>query len=238
MKTLRNLGAVIEDTLREEFIRSSFRLYGKRGYLLDLGCGIKPFKEVYQHYAESSVGIDVAQTPHETQHVDVFYDGKKIPFPDSVFDYVLCTEVMEHVSEPDDFLKEIYRVLKPGGILIMTIPFLVPLHEEPYDFYRYTKYGLKHLLNSAGYQSQVIQPIGEYFGVLTSLCITIQLKCWNWLSKKLKISVIYNLWNPFIFIFVWLPQIMILFLYKRKLLKKIFSKLSYVPKGYGLTAMK
>src|SRR5436190_14960421 len=131
---IRNLGAIIQDSLREEFVTAEFARLGKRKQLLDLGCGKKPFHHIYTNYCETSVGIDVAQTIHGTAMVDVVYDGKKIPFPDGEFDYVFSTEVMEHVPEPKDFLNEIYRVLKPGGVLIMTVPFMVPLHEEPYDF--------------------------------------------------------------------------------------------------------
>ncbi len=235
---VRNLGAVIQDSLRDDFIRESFAACGKKKRLLDLGCGIKPFRHVYDKYSESSVGIDVAQSPHGTSEADVIYDGKKIPFPDQEFDYVFCTEVMEHVPEPKDFLKEIYRVLKPGGVLIMTIPFMVPLHEEPYDFYRYTKYGLKHLLEASGYSSHTIKPFSEYFGVIISLSIAIHLKFWNVIGKKFHVPLIYSIWNPFILLFIWLPQKMMLFLYRRKSLKKIFEKLSYTPKGYGLIAVK
>ncbi len=235
---IRNLGAIIQDSLRKDFVEESFAAFGKRKRLLDLGCGIKPFLPVYGKYSESSVGIDVAQTPHGTSMVDVIYDGKKIPFPDGEFDYVFCTEVMEHVPEPKDFLNEIHRVLKPGGVLIMTIPFMVPLHEDPYDFYRYTKYGLKHLLEQSGYSSHAIKPFGEYFGVMISLAVAIHLKFWNVIAKKLHVPAICSIWNPLVLLCVWLPQKMILFLYRRRFLKKIFSKLSYTPKGYGLTAIK
>jgi SAM-dependent methyltransferase len=235
---VRNLGAVIQDTLREEFIAESFARFGKRKRLLDLGCGIKPFEHIYRGYSESSIGMDVSQTPHGTQMVDVIYDGTQIPIPDGECDYVLCTEVLEHVPEPKDFLREIHRVLKPGGVLIMTVPFMVPLHEVPYDFYRYTTYGLKYLLDTAGYSSHDIRVFSEYFGVIISLGIAIHLKCWNVIGKKLQLPVIYSLWNPLIFLFVWLPQRMMLCLYRRKGLARLFAKLSYAPKGYGLTAVK
>jgi hypothetical protein len=112
------------------------------------------------------------------------------------------------------------------------------LHEEPYDFYRYTKYGLKHLLDSAGFSSHSIRAFSEYFGVIISLSITIHLKCWNWISKKIHLPFLYSVWNPFIFLFVWFPQKAMLFLYRRKSLKKVFERLSYTPKGYGITAVK
>jgi len=163
---IRNLGALIQDRLREEFISDSFKKFGRRSKLLDLGCGIKPFQTLYAGFSETSVGIDVEHSPHGTSMADRIYDGKKIPFDDNTFDYVLCTEVLEHVPDPKEFLMEIRRVMKPGAVLIMTIPFMVPLHEEPYDFYRYTKYGLKHMLDGAGFASHDITPFSEYYGVL------------------------------------------------------------------------
>ena len=235
---IRNLGAIIQDTLREDFVKEKFSEFGKRKSLLDMGCGIKPFRYVYQNYCETSVGIDVAQTPHGTEMVDMLYDGKKIPFPNEEFDYVFSTEVMEHVPEPKDFLKEIYRVLKPGGVLIMTVPFMVPLHEEPHDYYRYTKYALKYLVETTGFSSHRIHSFSEYFGVIISLCIKLHLKFWNVMAKTLHLPFICSIWNPFIFLFIWVPQKLMLFLYRRKSLKKIFSKLSYTPGGYGLTAVK
>src|SRR6185436_4985835 len=152
MKKIRNLGAVIQDSLREEFIRNAFRQFGKTNRLLDLGCGNKPFYDLYSDYCESSVGIDVPESIHGLSKADLVYDGKKIPFPDGEFDYVLCTEVMEHTKEPSDFLSEIYRVLKNGGVLIMTTPFMVPLHEAPNDFFRFTNFALGYLADKTGFK--------------------------------------------------------------------------------------
>ncbi len=235
---IRNLGAIIQDSLREEFVAESFSIHGKKSRLLDLGCGVKPFLPVYQNYCESSIGIDVVQTSHGTEMVDMIYDGKKIPFPDGEFDYVFSTEVMEHVPEPKDFLKEIHRVLKPGGVLILTVPFMVPLHEEPYDFYRYTKHALKYLVEATGFSSHEVKTFSEYFGVMITLSIKLHLKFWNVIGKKLHLPIICSIWNPFILLFIWVPQKMMLFLYRRKSLKRVFEKLSYTPAGYGLIAIK
>ncbi len=238
MLKIRNLGAIIPDSLRTDFILKEFEVLGKKKRLLDLGCGVKPFKCVYSNYCESSVGIDVAQTLHGTEQVDVIYDGKKIPFANQEFDIVFCTEVLEHVPEPTEFLNEIFRVLKPHGTLIMTVPFLVPLHEEPHDFFRYTKHALKYMLEKTGYKVKTITVFSEYFGVMISFGVVLQLKFWNVLAKKSHLPAIYSVWNPFIFLFVWLPQAMILKLYKIKFLGKLWKRLGYFPKGYGIIAEK
>jgi SAM-dependent methyltransferase len=124
---------------------------------------------------------------------------------------------MEHVPEPSQFLGEIYRVLKPGGVVIMTTPFLVPLHEEPHDYYRYTRHAIQYLLTKSGFKNIEIEPFGEYFAVSIAFGVQIQLKFWNGVSKKLGIKGIYSEWNPFVFLFVVLPQYMYLALFGKSL---------------------
>jgi ubiquinone/menaquinone biosynthesis C-methylase UbiE len=85
---------------------------------------------------------------HKNDDIDTFYDGKNIPFKNNYFDSVLSTEVFEHVFNLDEVLAELYRVLKPGGYLVATMPFVWPEHEIPYDNSRYSTYGLKHLIKT------------------------------------------------------------------------------------------
>lgn len=234
----RNLGAIINDRLRLRFIRYAFACHGKKNQLLDLGCGVKPFKEIYSPFCMESIGIDVASSPHAKTKVDIIYDGKNIPFENSRFDYVLCTEVMEHVPEPAAFLREIHRVMKPDGILIMTTPFLVPLHEEPHDFYRYTKHGIRYLLTGSGYQLEHIESFCGYGGVLIAFLVQPQLKIWNKISKWLNAKMVYSALNPIIFLGVVLPQLIYL-LAAGKSAKTNYDKLTnYTPRGYGYIARK
>jgi SAM-dependent methyltransferase len=106
-------------------------------YTLDLGCGLGMYRELFPN----RVGFDIAPGPA----VDVVGDAHALPFPDGTFDRILCTEVLEHLHTPHTAIAEMQRVLKPGGTLILTTPFVFPLHDAPHDYYRYTKYGLKHL---------------------------------------------------------------------------------------------
>jgi SAM-dependent methyltransferase len=235
---VRNLGAIIADSLRYDFLKNAFSETGKREFLLDLGCGVKPFYSLYSEFAEHSVGIDVAASPHGTQTADIVYDGKTIPFAENTFDIVFCTEVMEHVPEPLAFLEEIYRVLKPGGKVIMTTPFLVPLHEEPYDFFRYTKHGIKHLFTKTGFDEIRIQPFGEYFGVIIAFSVQIHLKAWRIITNKTKLTFLYSVYNPFIFLFIALPQWIYLAYYRMPVLKRLKRYLSSACRGYGYTAIK
>lgn len=234
----RNLGAIIIDELREKFLEAALKSIGKKEKLLDLGCGNKPYKTLYAQYCNASVGIDVPSTLHQKNNIDMIYDGEKIPFDNETFDIVLSTEVLEHVCEPKDFLKEIHRVLKPNGTAIITVPFLVPLHEIPYDYYRYTFYGLQYLLSQTNFNIVSIQTFAEYFGVLISFGVQIQLKFWNIVSKKTRIQPVYSKYNPFIFLLIYLPQKIYLYFYRIGLINKCLNKLNYTPKGYGLIITK
>ena len=120
------------------------------GRLLDFGCGHKPYESVFN--VSEYIGIDIEQSghSHRKSKVDIFYDGKQIPFPDAHFDTVFASEVFEHVFNFDEIFPEILRVLKPGGRLLITVPFVWEEHEVPYDFARYTSYGLNYLMTTSG----------------------------------------------------------------------------------------
>lgn len=240
--SIRNLGAIIVDELRLDFLRSALRQIGERHSLLDLGCGQKPYRELYGAYIKKSFGLDMPTTQHGMQAIDVQGRGTELPFIDQTFDLVFCTEVMEHVAEPKRMLEEIYRVLKPGGHLILTTPFLVPVHEAPYDFYRYTPYGLQHLVKQASFCIVSQETFAEAFGVLISLLVQLQLKFWSALANLLHFPRLYSLPNPFIFFLVYLPQRVYLTLLKAgrrfKGVERAVRQLSYTAKGYGMLAVK
>ncbi len=91
-----------------------------------------------------------------------FWDGNKLPFQDNDFDTVLCTEVLEHVSDTETFLKEMNRVLKPGGTFFFTTPFLWPLHDVPFDEKRLTPFGLSSYFKKSGFLSSDIKAMGGW----------------------------------------------------------------------------
>ncbi|MFZ4057776.1 MAG: class I SAM-dependent methyltransferase [Ferruginibacter sp.] len=128
------------------------------GHMLDLGCGNKPYENWYKQVTTSSVGCDIIQS--DQNRVDVICLATELNFPDNTFDSVLCTQVLEHVFENQQLVKEAYRVLKPGGTIILTVPFCWQLHEEPYDFFRITKYGLANLFTEAGFEIDHIKANG------------------------------------------------------------------------------
>lgn len=123
------------------------------GDVLDFGCGSKPYREVFDR-CQSYVGLDIEVSGHNhaDSQVDVFYDGKVIPFPDARFDGVVTFETLEHVFTLEPILKELHRVLRPGGLLLVSVPFAWDEHEVPYDFARYTSFGLVHVLQAGGFE--------------------------------------------------------------------------------------
>jgi len=125
----------------------SAELHGK---LLDVGCGSKPYESLFN--VSSYIGLDIENEGTIKRGVaDYFYDGGQFPFGHSEFDSVLCNQVLEHVFNPDDFIGEINRVLKPAGKLLLTVPFVWDEHEQPYDYARYSSFGLRSLLEKNGF---------------------------------------------------------------------------------------
>lgn len=125
----------------------SINNFGKEisGRTLDVGCGSKPYEK---YFASSEyIGLEIETTIHQQKNkADFIYGGKEFPFESTSFDSVVTNQVLEHVFEPDFFLQEIYRVLKPKGKLLLTVPFVWDEHEQPHDYARYSSFGLKHLL--------------------------------------------------------------------------------------------
>lgn len=121
------------------------------GDVLDVGCGSKPYKSLIA--AHSYVGLEYDTPENRTSKAaDFFYDGTVFPFADSQFDCVFCSQVLEHVFNPFEFLPEINRVVKPGGKLLLTVPFVWDEHEQPYDFARYSSFGLRSMLERNGFE--------------------------------------------------------------------------------------
>jgi SAM-dependent methyltransferase len=144
-----------------------------QGKTLDIGCGSKPYEKCF--LSTEYIGLEIHNTINlAIKKVDVFYEGKKIPFENETFDSVVCFQVLEHVFEPEEFLNEIYRILKPGGKLLLTVPFVWDEHEQPYDYARYSSFGLTYLLQKHHFQilehhktvqnaGVIVQLTAEYF---------------------------------------------------------------------------
>ena len=119
------------------------------GNVIDLGCGNKPYLSLFNGRIDSYVGCDFVQNQFNT--VDIICDVCEVPFPDEHFDTCFTTQVLEHVKEPPAMIREAFRLLKSGGKLILSAPLYWPEHGEPYDYSRFTRYGLDELLTKSGF---------------------------------------------------------------------------------------
>lgn len=131
--------------------------------LIDIGCGNKPYTDFFAPYVTEHIGIDHEDTLHDKSKIDLFGTAYNIPVDDDYFDTAVCTAVLEHLEEPNDAIKETYRVLKAGGYAIYTVPLFWHLHEAPRDFYRFTKYGLRYLFEKNGFEIVELKPLSGFW---------------------------------------------------------------------------
>jgi SAM-dependent methyltransferase len=138
------------------------------GRVLDVGCGTKPNANFFS--VDEYIGLDVASDASRSLGMaDVLYDGSALPFEAGSFDGIVCNQVLEHVFEPDRFLSELHRVLRPHAPMLLTVPFVWDEHEQPLDYARYSSFGLKALLERHGFVLQEQRKIGADVSVLFQL---------------------------------------------------------------------
>jgi SAM-dependent methyltransferase len=141
------------------------------GTLLDVGCGRSPYRDVVLSppgKVAKYVGMDLKSDQY-TNQPDLEWDGVTIPLPPNSVDTALVTEVLEHCPEPERVLHEINRVLRPGGFLLATVPFLWPLHDVPHDEYRYTPFSLERLCLCTGFQEIELAAMGGWDAALATM---------------------------------------------------------------------
>ena len=130
-----------------------------KGVLLDVGCGIKPYEKVFGKYVDKYYGIEYSpESGFRGNRADVAGDAAEMPFADQSFDTILCTEVMEHVMHPEKVVAEFARILKPGGMVIITVPFFYPIHDS-FDFFRYTDQGIAVIMKRYGLEIEEVRPL-------------------------------------------------------------------------------
>ncbi|MBI4470775.1 MAG: class I SAM-dependent methyltransferase [Acidobacteria bacterium] len=135
-----------------------------RGRLVaDIGCGGQPGRAFVEGHGGKYVGFDHPEAGERGVRPEVVGVAEALPFRTSVIDTVLLTTVLEHVPRPHAVMQEIARVLKPGGTLILTAPQFWHLHEEPRDYFRFTRFGLALLADEAGLEVMVIKPLGNFW---------------------------------------------------------------------------
>lgn len=172
--------------IRRSLLRAVNELKPKlHGTVLDLACGVMPYKQYLigaNSTIEKYIGVDLEPTEYHNQvKPDFYWDGRTIPMEDASVDFVIATEFLEHYFDTAHIVKEIKRVLKPGGIFFFTVPGLWPVHEAPYDYHRFTPFTLQEHFNNTGYSSCIIKPLGgAHYHFALSLALWNDFK----LSKK------------------------------------------------------
>lgn len=139
------------------FLRSVARDIGAGTIVLDLGAGETPYRGLFRH--TNYIATDM----RKGTGISFISDANRIPMRKCCCHVVLCTELLEHVPNPEMLLGEMLRVLEPGGRLVLTAPLCWRQHMKPYDFFRFTRFGLEELFRRAGFEVNSIEPLGGYF---------------------------------------------------------------------------
>ncbi len=154
--------------------------------IVDVGCGTQPYKKYF--FRQQYMGIDIKESGRPTSQKcpDQYFDGLHIPMDDQTVDAIICTEVLEHALDHEILISEMFRVLKAGGKLCLTVPFIWGLHETPYDFRRFTPYGLAEVTKRFGFeiydQRKLVQGI-------QAVSMLVESEINNYLSNKSKLPV-------------------------------------------------
>lgn len=140
------------------------------GDVLDIGCGQKPYENLCK--CDKYIGLELDTLENRNyKKADYFYDGKSFPFENCSFDSIILNQVFEHVFNPDIFLKEINRVIKISGRFLISVPFVWSEHEQPFDFARYSSFGIKSLLERHGFEiveyRKSVNNLGAIFQLLS-----------------------------------------------------------------------
>ena len=154
--------ARIEDALRQF---ASELPVGAR--VLDAGAGEAQYAALFRGVDYVAVDLGIGDASWEYDALDAIAALELLPFRDNTFDAALNVVTLEHVREPKAVLAEIARVLKPGGRLLLVTPFEWEEHQQPHDYYRYTQYGLRYLVESVGLTVDSIKPAGGLFRLLS-----------------------------------------------------------------------
>ncbi|MBM4423110.1 MAG: methyltransferase domain-containing protein [Chloroflexi bacterium] len=151
LNPLRALAHRLENKVGKRVIRREVHAFANHRRTLDLGCGRSPNADAFPN----RVGVDIV--PGGGVHV--IADAHHLPWASGAFSQIVVSEVLEHLADPPQAAREMNRVLEIGGQLILTTPFVYPVHEAPFDFQRFTAYGLSRLFALAGFDVDQIKPL-------------------------------------------------------------------------------
>lgn len=177
------------------------------GVLLDVGTSEGPYRETFAPHITRYVGLEYPPSILEKRpdmweildraklSIDVFGDGNRLPIGEGTVDTVLSTEVLEHLPEPRRCMREMARVLKPGGLLLVTVPFQQPLHELPWDFHRFTPSSLRVMAEEVGLEVEDVEPRGNFAIAVGALVTQFLLRTLGARSRQTDGSVVPSSWR-------------------------------------------
>jgi SAM-dependent methyltransferase len=170
------------------------------GTVLDLGAGNDYLKKEFLNLSDFWISLDYNI---RSNTIDVQGDGQFLPFPENLFDTIVSIDVLEHIPDPDKLVSELYRVLKPGGKIILSTPFFFWHHEEPFDFFRFSRYGIRTIFEKNNFKVLQVEPIAGVLsigGLLISVFITkifknmkLLLLLFLKINKMIQLKIIYPL---------------------------------------------
>jgi SAM-dependent methyltransferase len=198
------------------YLRKTYKriLPSYKGRILDVGCGSKPYRHLFGPI-EEYLGLDV----YASSDVDIIVEpGKPWPLPDQSFDVIFASQVLEHVENLDDILEEMNRVLRVGGHLIMTFPFLYNEHGTPYDFRRFTKYNSDILMDNFIMKLNITQ--GAISSTISSLLL-------NWQDDIINNNFLLRVFRA-IFLPIWMIYCTLI-----NILSVVLDKIDYTDRYYG-----
>ncbi len=170
-----------------------------KGKVLDIGCGNKPYESAFEGKITGYTGCDIIQS--DQNKADIICEATKIPLPAESFDTIFSSQTIEHVADYQSMITEAFRLLNPGGYFILSGPMYWHLHEEPHDYFRFTKHGYEYILTKAGFKIEKVLPNGGMWAVsgqsfLHSLAFGntkfFLTRIWRFIFFKLRMQWIFN----------------------------------------------
>nr|WP_247710918.1 class I SAM-dependent methyltransferase [Qipengyuania aestuarii] len=161
----------VSSTLALEILEGALKRHS-RGHLADFGCGKVPFYGIYADLVDQVTCIDWPNSAHESNHIDIEADlNCPICVDDAIFDTIFCSSVLEHIWDHRMMWREMTRSLKPGGTMIMGVPFIYGLHEVPHDYFRWTRYAFEKACEENGLEIVELEPYGGGIDVVADLLV-------------------------------------------------------------------